>query len=146
MIADYFCGLGNFSLAVARTGGSVVGYEINESLVKQAYLNSQANGLDKSVRFTTSDLFSDFKNPQDVINRFDKCLIDPPRDGAENLINNFGTNGPDRIVYVSCNVATLARDSGVLVRQKGYTLKGAGLVNMFPHTSHCEAIAMFERR
>ncbi len=146
LIADYFCGVGNFSLAIARTGGSVVGYEVNESLVKQAYLNSEINGLDKSVRFITSNLFSDLKNPQDVVNRFDKCLIDPPRDGAENLINNIGTNGPDRIVYVSCNAATLARDSGVLVRQKGYTLKGAGLVNMFPHTSHCEAIAMFEKR
>jgi 23S rRNA (uracil1939-C5)-methyltransferase len=79
------------------------------------------------------------------LGRFDKWLIDPPRDGALALVNSLGANSPRLIVYVSCNPATLARDAEVLVHQKGYVLKAAGVMNMFPHTSHVESIALFER-
>jgi 23S rRNA (uracil1939-C5)-methyltransferase len=79
------------------------------------------------------------------LGHFDKMLIDPPRDGAFELVKVLGTNAPVRIVYVSCNPATLARDAEILVHQKGYVLKAAGVMNMFPHTSHVESIALFEK-
>jgi 23S rRNA (uracil1939-C5)-methyltransferase len=144
-VADMFCGLGNFSLAVARTGAQVVGFEGGGALVERAALNAARNGLSASSRFVQADLF---KEAGDVLARegpFDRMLIDPPRDGAIELVRALAAPFPARIVYVSCNPATLARDAGVLVQVQGYRLVAAGVVNMFPHTAHVESVAVFER-
>ena len=144
-IADMFCGLGNFSLAIARSGASVVGFEGVRGLVARAQANAAHNGLAERSEFHVADLFK--VTPEVVAGwgRFDRMLIDPPRDGAVELVKELPADAPQRIVYVSCNPATLARDAGVLVHVKGYKLKAAGVVNMFPHTSHVESIAQFER-
>ncbi|MAW33802.1 MAG: 23S rRNA (uracil(1939)-C(5))-methyltransferase RlmD [Proteobacteria bacterium] len=145
IIGDYFCGLGNFSLPVAARGAFVKGYESNSSLIDQASLNARENGLSSNTSFAVTDLFSDDPKIAQEINMLDKCLIDPPRDGASQLVAKIRPTGPKVIVYISCNSATLARDAGVLVNVKGYKCKGVGIVNMFPNTSHFEAIAMFVR-
>ena len=145
IIGDYFCGLGNFSLPIAARGAFVKGYEGNSSLIDQASLNAEENGLSSNTSFSVTDLFSDDPKIAQEINRLDKCLIDPPRDGASQLVTKIGLAGPRVIVYISCNSATLARDAGVLVNTKGYKCKGVGIVNMFPNTSHFEAIAKFVR-
>lgn len=145
IIGDYFCGLGNFSLPIAARGAFVKGYESNSSLIDQASLNARENGLSSNTNFAVTDLFSDDPKIAQEINMLDKCLIDPPRDGASQLVAKIRPTGPKVIVYISCNSATLARDAGVLVNVKGYKCKGVGIVNMFPNTSHFEAIAMFVR-
>ncbi|MDB5809169.1 MAG: rRNA ((1939)-C(5))-methyltransferase [Betaproteobacteria bacterium] len=145
-IADMFCGLGNFTLAIARSGATVIGFEGAQSLVARAQQNAVRNDLTGLAEFRMADLFK--VNDADLValGHFDRMLIDPPRDGAVSLINALSDDAPRRIVYVSCNAATLARDAGVLVDVKGYELMGAGVVNMFPHTSHVESIAVFDRR
>lgn len=144
-IADLFCGLGNFTLPIARSGAMVTGIEGNAGLIRRAGDNAQLNGLVANTRFLTMDLFKIDAAQWQALGRFDKLLIDPPRDGAMELVKLVGADGPKRIVYVSCNPATLARDAEVLVAVHGYTLKAAGIVNMFPHTAHVESIAWFER-
>ena len=144
-IADLFCGLGNFSLAIARRGASVVGIEGSARLVRSAQDNAALNGLDARCRFLQQDLFGMDAEGWRQIAPFDRVLIDPPRDGAMELVKAFGDMTPPRVVYVSCNPATLARDAGVLVNVHGYRLASAGVINMFPHTSHVESIASFER-
>ena len=144
-IADMFCGLGNFTLAIARSGASVLGIEGARSLVERAQSNAVRNGLSAAAEFRQADLFKIDQTSLAELGRFDKMLIDPPRDGAAALINALSDDAPQRIVYVSCNAATLARDAGVLVHAKGYTLTAAGVVNMFPHTSHVESIAVFDK-
>ena len=147
-IADMFCGLGNFSLAIARRGAHVVGMEGARSLVERAGANAQHNGLAALARFEQADLFKITAEQYAGLGPFDRMLIDPPRDGAMELVKAFGVNenaAPRRIVYVSCNPATLARDAEVLVHVQGYALKAAGVLNMFPHTAHVESIALFER-
>lgn len=146
-IADMFCGLGNFSLPMARLGAHVVGIEGNRELVRRAGENAAANGLAGQVEYGVANLFEATPASLEQLGRCDKMLIDPPREGAVELVKSLGMageNGPQRIVYVSCNPATLARDAGILVSQKGYRLRGAGVVNMFPNTSHVESIALFE--
>lgn len=149
-IADFFCGLGNFTLPIARSGAQVLGIEGSASLVARAEQNAAANGLASNTRFAAMNLFGITQEGYEALGRFDKLLIDPPRDGAIELVKSLGgENGggehvPRRIVYVSCNPATLARDAQVLVQIHGYTLKAAGVMNMFPHTSHVESIAVFE--
>lgn len=143
-VADMFCGIGNFSLAIARSGASVTGIEGSAALVKRAAENAAANGLTDSTRFMKMDLFKIDAAALAALGRCDRMLIDPPRDGAVELVKSIGENVPARIVYVSCNPATLARDAGLLVQTKGYRLSGAGVVNMFPHTSHVESIAVFD--
>jgi 23S rRNA (uracil1939-C5)-methyltransferase len=145
-IADFFCGLGNFTLAIARSGASVAGFEGARSLVARAQANAVRNGLSHLAEFHTADLFKVTDEVVAAWGRFDRMLIDPPRDGAMELIKTLPAAGPQRIVYVSCNAATLARDAGVLDHVKGYALTAAGVVNMFPHTSHVESIAVFDRR
>ena len=145
VIADLFCGLGNFTLALARSGARVYGIEGSRELVERATQNALHNGLMERVQIFAADLF---KEPAQAIARLpklDKMLIDPPRAGAFALVEALGTEAPPRIVYVSCDPATLARDASVLVHNKGYRLRAAGVVNMFPHTSHVESIALFER-
>lgn len=145
-IADMFCGLGNFTLAIARSGAAVVGYEGSRSLVMRAQSNAEGNGLSASTRFVQADLFKLDADNLEQQGRFDRMLIDPPRDGAVALVKALSDDAPRRIVYVSCNSATLARDAGVLVHVKGYVLSAAGVINMFPHTSHVESIAVFDRQ
>lgn len=144
-IADMFCGLGNFTLPIARSGATVVGIEGSAGLVQRGREGAAANGLAECVEFSVANLFECTEKSLAVLGRFDKMLIDPPREGAIQLVNALGTEGLSRIVYVSCNPATLARDAAVLVSTKGYRFVAAGAVNMFPHTSHVESIAVFER-
>ncbi|MDR2507386.1 MAG: 23S rRNA (uracil(1939)-C(5))-methyltransferase RlmD [Candidatus Accumulibacter sp.] len=144
-IADMFCGLGNFSLPVARSGAAVVGIEGNGELVRRASENAAHNGLENHVEYMAANLFEMTSESLRALGHFDKMLIDPPREGAVELVKSIGDSSPRRIVYVSCNPATLARDAGILISQKGYYLRGAGVVNMFPHTSHVESVALFEK-
>jgi 23S rRNA (uracil1939-C5)-methyltransferase len=144
-IGDLFCGLGNFSLALARRGARVSGVEGSRELVERARDNAARNGLVERVSFTTGDLFRNARALLASLPRLDKLLVDPPRDGAHALVEALGEQQPARIVYVSCNPATLARDAGILHYDQGYQLKAAGVVNMFPHTSHVESIAVFDR-
>lgn len=144
-IADLFCGLGNFSLPIARAGATVIGIEGSEALVARAADNARANGLGERCEFHAANLFEATEDSIAALGKLDKLLIDPPRDGAIAVVKALGADAPDRIVYVSCNPASLARDAAVLVYEKGYRLKGAGIANMFPQTSHVESIALFER-
>ena len=144
-IADLFCGLGNFTLPIARSGAQVLGIEGSDALVKRAQQNAASNGLADNTSFMAMNLFEMTEAIFAQLGHFDKLLIDPPRDGAFELVKSLGgDNAPKLIVYVSCNPATLARDAAELV-QRGYVLKSAGVMNMFPHTSHVESIAVFER-
>lgn len=162
-VADWFCGLGNFTLPLATRAGFVLGVEGSETLLARAADNARACGLAQRVAFEASNLFEIDAQALAARGRFDKWLVDPPREGAlalcKALATALGRGGdsaeqaeaplpgfvaPSRIVYVSCNPATLARDAGVLVHQAGYQLRAAGVVNMFPHTSHVESIAVFE--
>ena len=144
-VADMFCGLGNFSLPLARSGARVFGVEGASALVAQAQRNALANGLQHCTEFCVANLFEATPQSLAAWGRFDKMLIDPPREGAINLVKAIGegVGAPQRIVYVSCNPATLARDAAVLVHEKGYQLQAAGVANMFAHTSHVESIALF---
>ena len=144
-VADFFCGLGNFSLALARCGARVLGVEGSGGLVARAEHNARLNGLGALTEFRTANLFEATPEWLAGLGRIDRMLIDPPRDGAVELVKALGEDGPSRIVYVSCSPSTLARDAGVLVHAKGYRLAAAGVANMFPHTSHVESIALFER-
>jgi 23S rRNA (uracil1939-C5)-methyltransferase len=145
-IADFFCGLGNFTLPIARSGAQVLGIEGSETLVARAKQNAELNGLAGNAKFAAMNLFAITEAGFTGLGQFDKLLIDPPRDGALELVRSIvvgnGERAPQRIVYVSCNPATLARDAAELV-QRGYMLKSAGVMNMFPHTSHVESIALF---
>jgi 23S rRNA (uracil1939-C5)-methyltransferase len=142
-IIDFFCGLGNFTLPVAGRGAEVLGVEGSAGLVARAEQNARANGLAGRCRFAVADLFDAAACAG--LPACDKALLDPPREGAIELVKSFAAKPPSRIVYVACDPATLARDSGVLVHTQGYRLAAAGVVNMFPHTSHVESIALFER-
>jgi 23S rRNA (uracil1939-C5)-methyltransferase len=139
-IGDLFCGLGNFTLPIATRGAQVIGIEGSAALVERARQNAAANGL--VAQFETGNLFEPNLAP---FGAFDKLLLDPPREGAIELVKALPDAWPRRIVYVSCDAATLARDAGVLVNTKGFRLAAAGVVNMFPHTAHVESIALFER-
>jgi 23S rRNA (uracil1939-C5)-methyltransferase len=143
-IADFFCGIGNFTLPIARSGATVLGLEGLANLVERANESAQLNGI-LGVKFGVADLFKMTEASLAELGQFDKWLIDPPRDGAFELVKAISPEtAPKVIVYVSCNPATLARDAGVLVNEKGYTLSAAGVINMFPHTAHVESIALFE--
>ena len=145
-IADLFCGLGNFSLPIAACGAEVLGIEGNAELVRRAESNARDNGLANRTRFQSANLFDASTCAQFGAGAgFDKLLIDPPRDGAVEVVKALGEDGPRRIVYVSCDPATLARDAEVLVHVKGYRLVAAGVINMFPHTSHVESMALFQK-
>ncbi|MGZ8212430.1 MAG: 23S rRNA (uracil(1939)-C(5))-methyltransferase RlmD [Burkholderiales bacterium] len=144
-IADLFSGLGNFALPIARSGAQVVGIEGSDSLVARARTNAERNGLASRIRFEATNLFAIDAEKLAALGRFDRMLIDPPRDGAVEIVKALGEDAPRRVVYVSCSPATLARDAAILVHTKGYSLKAAGIVNMFPHTSHVESIAQFVR-
>jgi 23S rRNA (uracil1939-C5)-methyltransferase len=142
-IGDMFCGLGNFTLPIASRGARVLGMEGSVQLVGRAERNATMNGLATLAIFKASNLFE--AHTCAALPHFDKLLIDPPREGAVELVKSLGEGGPSRIVYVSCDPATLARDAGILVQINGYRLAAAGVINMFAHTSHVESLALFER-
>lgn len=145
-VLDLFCGLGNFSLPLARcvgAKGQVVGVEASEEMVQRATDNAKRNNL-VQVSFFSQDLTKDFSHHSWANQGFDALLIDPPRAGAYEIMQYVPNFGAKRIVYVSCNPATLARDAGVLV-QHGYQLKKAAVMDMFTHTEHVESIALFEK-
>jgi len=150
-VADLFCGLGNFTLPLATQGSEVVGIEGSTTLTERALENAQANGLSAKTSFSTRNLFEVTTDDLIALGKFDRILIDPPRDGAMALCQalvGLAQTRPDmlpkRIVYVSCSPSTLARDAGILALEAGYTLSKAGVVNMFPHTSHVESMAVFD--
>ena len=147
-VLDLFCGLGNFSLALARRGACVDGVELGDAMVARARSNASHNNID-CARFHSGDLFQDEDARHWIASGATKILLDPPRSGAQAVVAAIGAaeNGraPQRIVYVSCNPATLARDAGALVNQHGYRMLEVRVVDMFPHTNHLEALAVFER-
>ena len=144
-IADLFCGLGNFTLPIASSGAEVLGIEGSAELVARARENALRNRL-PNARFAVDNLFEMTPEKFAALGHFDKLLIDPPRSGAIEVVKSLpDSGGPQRIVYVSCDPATLARDAEVLVHVKGYRLEAAGIANMFPHTAHVESIALFQR-
>ena len=146
-VADLFCGLGNFSLPLARHAREVVGIEGSPTLVARAREAATANGIGEDrTRFDAANLFELTLEDWRALGPFDRVLIDPPREGALEVCKAIAADPrkPARIVYVSCNPATLARDAGVLVHTGGWRLVAAGAVNMFPHTSHVESMAVFE--
>jgi len=148
-VGDFFCGLGNFTLPIARRAAQVVGVEGNAALVARAKANAARNELADRTSFVVANLFAADANVVAGLGRLDRALIDPPREGAVALAKAL-PHGDDeralaRIVYVSCNPATLARDAAVLVHGRGYRFAAAGVVNMFPHTAHVESIAVFDR-
>ncbi|MBQ0932882.1 23S rRNA (uracil(1939)-C(5))-methyltransferase RlmD [Ideonella sp. 4Y16] len=153
-VIDWFCGLGNFTLPIATRAQSVLGIEGSETLVERSRQNAQRNGLAHKTAFEARNLFE--LTPDDLVGwgNAQRWLVDPPREGAFALVKALGDlqqapragwTPPQRIVYVSCNPATLARDAGLLVHVAGYRCVAAGAVNMFPHTAHVESIAVFER-
>jgi len=154
-VIDWFCGLGNFTLPLATQARQVLGIEGSETLVQRSRENAQLNGLAANTAFEARNLFEMTPALLAADGSADKWLVDPPRDGAFALMQALvdirldaglapGWSAPRRIVYVSCNPATLARDAGLLVNQGGYRCTAASAVNMFPHTSHVESIAVFE--
>ena len=145
-IADFFCGIGNFTLPIARRGAEAIGVEGSSALVRRAEENAAVNQLTACATFRVMNLFDATPEGIETMGPLDKILIDPPREGAIALVKALpGDGAPRRIVYVSCSPATLARDAAVLVHDHGYALAAAGVVNMFPHTAHVESIAVFGR-
>ena len=144
-VLDLFCGLGNFTLPLARSVREVVGVEGEAGLVARAKENAQRNGLD-NAQFFAADLTQDQRNAPWMRQGFDKLLLDPPRSGAIDVLQQLPLKQFKRIVYVSCHPGSLARDAGYLVNEQGFTLVSAGAMDMFPHTAHVESIAVFERR
>jgi 23S rRNA (uracil1939-C5)-methyltransferase len=145
-VLDLFCGLGNFSLALARRGARVTGVELGSAMVARARDNAARNAI-TGVSFHAADLSLPDTAARWAAGGVGKWLLDPPRTGAEALVRAIGSAGaaaPARIVYVSCNPATLARDAGVLVHEQHYRLAEVCVVDMFPHTNHLEAMAVFE--
>lgn len=143
-VLDLFCGIGNFSLPLARKAGTVLGVEGEASLVERAVSNAARNGLD-NVTFRTADLGRIDGTEGWVREGWNRLLLDPARSGAAEVVTRMHLFGPRRIVYVSCHPGTLARDAGTLVNEQGYTLEAAGIIDMFPHTAHVESIAVFAK-
>ncbi len=143
-VLDLFCGLGNFTLPMARSAAQVTGVEGEAGLVQRARDNAQLNGID-NVAYHVVDLSEDPHGQPWMQQRYDKILIDPPRSGAQELVPHLGGLGAERMVYVSCHPGSLARDAGVLVNGLGYRLVAAGVMDMFPHTTHVESMALFVR-
>jgi 23S rRNA (uracil1939-C5)-methyltransferase len=144
-VLDLFCGLGNFTLPIARRAGETIGVEGDAELVSKARENARRNDL-TSVNFHIADLNEDPGTAPWLRSPYDKVLVDPPRSGAEFILPHIAASGARRVVYVSCHPASLARDAGLLVRQFGFQMSGAGVMDMFPHTGHVESIALFERK
>lgn len=143
-VLDLYCGIGNFSLPLARRAGEVLGLEGEASLVQRATDNAVRNGL-ANVSFGTADLSKIDGNEAWLQQRWDRVLLDPARSGAAEVVARMQTIDPERVVYVSCHPGTLARDAGTLVNELDYTLEAAGIIDMFPHTAHVESVAVFTK-
>jgi len=143
-VLDLFCGLGNFTLPIARRVAEVTGVEGEHGLVERAAANATRNGLDQAT-FRVANLFEDQRDTDWARKPWDKILLDPPRAGADKVLEYLPRKGTQRVVYVSCHPASLARDAGILVQQHGFKLAAAGVMDMFPHTAHVESIALFEK-
>jgi 23S rRNA (uracil1939-C5)-methyltransferase len=144
VILDLFCGIGNFTLPLARKAGRVIGVEGSAEAVDRARLNAEHNGLDNTA-FHVADLSKSVEGESWVSETYDKILLDPSRAGALEILDRIPGWNATRIVYVSCNPSTLARDAGILVHDHGYRLEGAGVMDMFPQTAHVESLALFEK-
>ena len=143
-VLDLFCGIGNFSLPIARRAGEVIGIEGEALLVGRASANALNNGID-NASFRTVDLAGIDGSEEWLRSGCDRLLLDPARSGAEAVVRRIHLLDPERIVYVSCHPGTLARDAGILVSEAGYSLESAGIIDMFPHTAHVESIAVFSK-
>lgn len=147
-VLDLFCGLGNFSLPLARRAGQVVGVEGEASLVSRARANAARNGLE-NVQFFTANLADESLGSAQFSSqwagKFDKVLLDPPRAGAKEVLPVVAKSGADTVLYISCHPGSLARDAGILVHEHGYELQAAGVMDMFPHTAHVESVALFTK-
>ncbi len=147
-VLDLFCGLGNFTLPIARSAEHVTGVEGDNVMVARARKTALANGIENTDYFACNLMATELelKTEPWLKQKYDCILLDPPRSGAKEIIEHFGKLGAKRIVYVSCHPATLARDAGELVHTHGYKLLGAGVMDMFPQTAHVESIAVFEKK
>ena len=143
-VLDLFCGLGNFTFPIAKHVARVVGVEGDKTLVQRAHANALKNNTE-NVEYHVSNLFEEFDKQAWAKEKYDTLLIDPPRAGAEMVVKSKGMFGVRRIVYISCHPGSLARDAGILVNEQGFKMVHAGVMDMFPHTSHVESIAIFER-
>lgn len=143
-VLDLYCGIGNFSLPLARRAGEVLGIEGDRRMVARAERNASLNRIG-NAGFRAADLARLDGRESWLRERWDRVLLDPARSGAAEVVQYLGRTGAARVVYVSCHAATLARDAATLVRQQGYRLEAAGLIDMFPHTAHAEAIAIFSK-
>jgi 23S rRNA (uracil1939-C5)-methyltransferase len=149
-VADFFCGLGNFTLPLAVRSQKVIGIEGSDQLVERARAGAADNGLAEKTEFVARNLFTwceeDWDKLWNQMGGIDRVLIDPPREGALELARTLAATDkrPARIVYVSCNPATLARDCAVLHHEGGWKIRSAGVMNMFPHTGHVESMAVLE--
>jgi 23S rRNA (uracil1939-C5)-methyltransferase len=142
VVLDLFCGLGNFTLAIARASSQVVGVEGSSEMVKRGYENAALNSLE-NAEFFEANLFEPISSKPWYNKKYTKILLDPPRSGAGEIIAEVAALKAQRIVYVSCNPATLARDTALLLAH-GYKLEAAGVMDMFPHTTHVESMAVFD--
>ena len=143
-VLDLFCGLGNFTLPIATRAAQVVGVEGEAGLVQRARDNAARNGI-TNAEFHVANLMEDVAGASWLGGGYDRILLDPPRSGALEMIPHVAGLGAERILYVSCHPASLARDAGLLVKEHGYRLVAAGVMDMFPHTAHVESIALFKR-
>jgi 23S rRNA (uracil1939-C5)-methyltransferase len=143
-VLDLFCGLGNFTLPIALRCGTVLGVEGDRALVERARGNAARNGI-ANAEFHVDDLFEPQRFGPWAAQPFDLVLIDPPRAGALAIMERMAQWSPKRVVYISCHPGSLARDAGILVESTAFQLVGAGVMDMFPHTTHVESIAVFER-
>ncbi len=145
MVLELFCGLGNFSLPMARLAKQIIAVEGDAGLIQRARENAIANGID-NVEYHVANLMENLDNmPWLKKDTYNKVLLDPPRSGAKEALPYIAASGARHIVYVSCHPGTLARDAGELVHEYGYHLRAAGVMDMFPHTAHVESIALFEK-
>ena len=143
-VLDLYCGIGNFSLPLARKSAEVVGIEGDATLAARAAANATRNGL-VNVTFRCADLAALDGSEGWLREHWDRVLLDPARSGAAEVVANMHVLQPQRIVYVSCHPGTLARDAGLLVNEHGFRLDAAGIIDMFPHTAHVESITIFSR-
>ena len=149
-VLDLFCGIGNFTLPLARKAAIVLGIEGEHSLVERAKQNAELNNISnvefRAIDLANEQLFDEMLSEDFLKGGFNKLLLDPARNGAKEVIEKMNLKLIEKIVYVSCNPATLARDAGILVNDKDFKLEQAGIMDMFPHTTHVESIAVFSRK
>jgi 23S rRNA (uracil1939-C5)-methyltransferase len=144
-VLDLYCGLGNFTLPLARRAAAVVGVEGEAGLIERARANARSNGIE-NANFVVADLSVE---PDRALpwmrGGYDKVLLDPPRVGAREVLSAVAHLAPHRVVYISCHTGSLARDLGILTQEHGFRLRAAGVLDMFPHTTHVESVAVLER-